>query len=275
MEAVLRVKKDVPDLKAAVVVTDLPNEMGLASGRTGIMKQIEYARGRRSLDLCRLMDGFILLTEPMAEAIGIKNKPHIIIEGLIQTKTDLSLEQSPANPQTNAVLYTGTLESALGIGELLNAFQQMPEYELWICGQGHMQEEVKKVSRSHPNIRYFGFVPQKEALALQARATALINPRTPEGVFTRFSFPSKTLEYLRSGKPVLCYRLEGIPSDYDPYLFYIDELGESGIRFAVRKLMDLPEERRNEIALNGRDYVLNHKNPSVQCSKLLKLLRSL
>ena len=36
LEAVQRVKRKYPDLKACAIVTDLPNELGLASGRTGL-----------------------------------------------------------------------------------------------------------------------------------------------------------------------------------------------------------------------------------------------
>ena len=79
---------------------------------------------------------------------------------------------------------------------------------------------------------------------------------------------------MRAGKPVLCCKLEGIPEDYDPYLNYMHE-GSSGIVQAVRDLMVLPEENRNQIGERCRTYVLQHKNPKVQCEKLLSLLRRL
>lgn len=50
LQAVERVRRRYPDLKACVIVTDLPNELGLASGRKGLLRQIEYKRGRRSME---------------------------------------------------------------------------------------------------------------------------------------------------------------------------------------------------------------------------------
>lgn len=273
MEAVIRVKKKHPDLKSAVIVTDLPNDLGLPSGRTGLMKKIEYRRGDKSVALCRQMDGFVLLTEPMAEALGVADHPRVVIEGLI-------LDHKPTTPQSVAeeeppvVLYTGTLERGLGIGEMLEAFEKMPQVQLWICGQGGMKADVEAAAQRCSNIRYFGFVPHKEALALQARATALINPRQPSGVFTRYSFPSKTLEYMRSGKPVLCCRLEGIPADYEPYLCWM-ETGTEGIRNAVQQLMSLSMQERMEMGQRSQAYVQQNKNPKLQCAKLSALLRSL
>jgi len=272
MKAILAVKKRHPDLKAAVIVTDLPNEMGLASGRKGLLKQMEKRMGESSLNACRQMDGFVLLTEPMADALNVRSKPFIVLEGLITQQEALPVGIPAEKP---AVLYTGTLEPDLGITEMLEAFASMPEYELWICGMGSMSAAVTAAANAHSNIKYFGFVPQKEALAMQAKASALINPRSPNGLFTRYSFPSKTLEYMRSGKPVICYQLEGIPSDYDPYLFYIPADGAAGIQASVKRLMALSPEKRAEMGARVRSYVLQHKNPAVQCKRLLALLRSL
>ena len=135
-----------------------------------------------------------------------------------------------------------------------------------------MNAEIEAYAKRYPNIHFGGFVAQKEALALQAGATGLLNPRQPDGLFTRYSFPSKTLEYMRSGKPLLCCKLEGIPSDYDPFLQYMDP-GKDGIIHAVRQLMTLSHEQRLQIGQSARSYVLEQKNPAHQCVKLLQLLR--
>ena len=114
-----------------------------------------------------------------------------------------------------------------------------------------------------------------KALALQAKANALINPRTPAGKFTRYSFPSKTLEYMRSGKPVVCYRLDGIPAEYDEYLNYIPSQNVTGIQQAVRSLMQLSAEERQQMGERAKAFVMTHKNPKAQCHKLVSWLRSL
>lgn len=272
MQALDHVKKQFPDLKVAVIITDLPNELGLASGRTGLMKKIEYLRGDQSVELLRKMDGFVLLTDPMADALKITHKPRICIEGLILTDSGCSVETVAAEKPT--VLYTGTLEAEQGINELLSAFERLPEVQLWICGQGGMREAVERAAQKNENIHYFGFVPQQKALALQASAHALINPRQRTGLFDKYCFPSKTLEYMRSGKPVLCCRLGGIPQDYEPYLNYMED-GAQGIEQAIRTLFSRPERERYTQAIAARNYVLAEKNPRVQCEKMLGFLRTL
>lgn len=276
LQAVERVRRRYPDLKACVIVTDLPNELGLASGRKGLLRQIEYKRGRRSMELCRKMDAFVLLTRPMADALGVNGKPCLVIEGLIQHGENITLPAKGAGESGRlSVLYSGTLEPDLGIPELLEAFASLPEYDLWICGQGSMSAEVAQAAKSHANIRYFGFVSHERALELQAKAALLINPRSPKGVFTRYSFPSKTLEYMRSGKPVVCHRLEGIPEEYDPYLQYIEGEGAGAIMRAVRKVLALTPEERLSLGQRARTFVLDNKTPGNQCRRLMDFLRSL
>ena len=80
---------------------------------------------------------------------------------------------------------------------------------------------------------------------------------------------------MRSGKPVLCYRLDGIPEDYDAYLYYIEQAGAQGIAAAVRLLLKLPASELARRGEAGRRYVLENKNPRVQCARLLKMLRGL
>lgn len=274
LQAVASVKKRYPDLKCCVIVTDLPNELGLASGRRGWLKRIEYARGEKSMALCRAMDGFALLTRPMADALRVTHKPYTVMEGLICSGTEPAPVSSQAQERP-AALYTGTLERELGIGELLEAFSRMPQYELWICGQGAMRDDVARAAERHDNIRYFGFVAQQEALALQARASLLINPRSPAGAFTRYSFPSKTLEYMRSGKPVVCCKLEGIPDEYDPYLHYIRGEGAAAIMRAVDEVLAMPQAQRDAMGESARAFVLSAKSPAVQGGRLMRLLRQL
>lgn len=138
-----------------------------------------------------------------------------------------------------------------------------------------MSAEVARAAKSHANIRYFGFVSHERALELQAKAALLINPRSPKGVFTRYSFPSKTLEYMRSGKPVVCHRLEGIPEEYDPYLQYIEGEGAGAIVNAVRKALALTPEERLSLGQRARAFVLANKTPGNQCRRLMDFLRSL
>ena len=94
------------------------------------------------------------------------------------------------------------------------------KFEFWIAGRGKYSDSVKEAEKKYDNIKFFGFVSPQKALELQAEADALICPRLPDGDITRYTFPSKLMEYLSTGKTVITYHLEGIPEEYDEFLTY-------------------------------------------------------
>ena len=275
MRAVTEVKKRIPGLKACVIVPDLPGDLGVASGRKGVAKSIEYRRGRKSIWLVAEMDGLILLTKLMAVPLFAAHQKISVIEGLITSRELESTAIALPKDERPAVLYTGTLNRELGLDILLDAFAQLDEYQLWLCGKGDMEDEILLAQANNNNIHYFGFVQQSQAVYLQGKAELLINPRTNERTYTLYSFPSKTMEYMRAGKPVLCCRLDGIPADYDEYLSYIEPQDAQGIRTAIRDMMAITKEERDAIGRRAQEFVLSEKNHIKQGKKALDLLRTL
>ena len=45
-----------------------------------------------------------------------------------------------------------------------------------------------------------------------------MNPRSADAEYTKYSFPSKTIEYLATGVPVVMNRLPGIPEEYEYFV---------------------------------------------------------
>ena len=275
LRAVATVKNKYPDLKVCVIITDLPGGLGLASGRRGLLKRIEYRMGAESMRLASQMNGFILLTEQMAEPLHIQAKKRCVIEGLI-AEGSVAPETIILPPDKRpAILYTGTVNRELGIGELLQAFETLDTFQLWLCGSGDMEEAIRTAQKNQRHITYFGFVSQAQAIYLQSKAAILINPRTNQGMYTRYSFPSKTMEYMRAGKPVLCCKLDGIPEEYDNYLTYIAPQTAIGIRGAVQAMLQKPQKERDDIGRRAREFVLLKKNHIAQGKKAVDFLRLL
>lgn len=278
LKAYRHVKRAFPDAKACVIITDLPNEWGIDTGRRGLLKRLEARDGRQSLKLLEYVDGYVLLTEAMREVLPMEGKRYCVVEGLILPQPEISKEAPPEPIEGRKVaLYTGTLNREFGVGTLVEAFRgdELNDCELWLCGRGDMEKDIEAAAADNPRIRYFGFQPLEKALAMQRAATLLINPRTNDGVFTRYSFPSKTLEYMRSGRPVLCHRLSGFPPEYDYYLVYIDGDKPSDTARAIRAMLDRGEAELTRIGERARDFALSHKNADSQTSRVVKLLRDM
>lgn len=279
MKAIVKAKSFYKDLKATIIIPDIPTELGLASGHKGLFARIENNMGKKALDLCKHFDNFVLLTEPMKSVLPLNSKAkYTLLEGIAPDEYPLPntddvkacFNKYNLPLHTPTVLYTGTLQKELGIGDLINAFvdETLNGINLVLCGGGTMAEEVKTLAHNHNNIHFLGFVPRSDALLLQAGSSILVNPRKPEGEYTKYSFPSKSMEYLLSGKPVLCYKLEGIPSEYDNHFYYIKD----NIAQGILDIITLPEAYKIEQGKKARQFVLENKNAKAQSYKLIQLM---
>ena len=93
------------------------------------------------------------------------------------------------------------------------------DIELWLFGSGDMEKDITDYCKSDQRIKYFGMVPREKVVKFEKKAKLLVNPRPTNNEFTKYSFPSKTIEYMASGTPLLTTRLPGIPSEYFDHVF--------------------------------------------------------
>jgi glycosyltransferase involved in cell wall biosynthesis len=118
-------------------------------------------------------------------------------------------------------------------------------------------------------------IDQGEAARVMTNVDILINARDPIHEFTKYSFPSKTLEYMLSGTPTLTTRLPGIPGEYLPLLNWIDAPTPAGIAGAVDDLIASPREEVRTRAQMARQFVLERRSPEAQGARIMDFLHSL
>lgn len=147
-----------------------------------------------------------------------------------------------------------------------------PDLRLVICGEGDAKAEVLNASKLDGRIIYKGLLPRWEILTMQQKATLLVNPRTPEGDFTKYSFPSKTMEYFASGTPVLMYKLEGIPEEYWDYCFTIDDLSIEGFAAKMIEILNLSQNYLLNVGQSARNFIMKNKSEIVQGKKIVEFV---
>lgn len=175
---------------------------------------------------------YVLLTEQMKERVVSGRKKAIVLEGHIDHNAARTEEDAAdaRDPSQRIVLYAGSLHRRYGIADLVDAFRACHKQGevLHIYGTGDYAEKIKEIAREDPCIRYFGVKPNGFIVQAERKADLLVNPRTGEGEYTKFSFPSKVLEYMVSGTPVLMARLPGIPDEYYDYVYIFDDRKKTG-----------------------------------------------
>ncbi|MBP2639680.1 MAG: glycosyl transferase group 1 [Firmicutes bacterium] len=279
VESINYVKKINHNIHICLILPDLPMYMNLAKHNMPLYKLINCKNQRMLEKTLQNIDSFVFLTEQMSKYLKIDSKPYIVIEGVIGDCELLELQRMQ-NDQTDCVkriVYTGTLIKKYGIIELLKAFREIEDenLQLIICGGGEAAEDIKKASENDLRIIYKGVVSPQEARQIQLNATVLVNPRQNIGEYTKYSFPSKIMEYMLSGVPVICYKLDGIPSEYNDYLLYVKPEADKSHKNLKNKIMEicsLSTNARRELGIKGREFVLNNKNKLIQSKKVLEMI---
>jgi len=77
-----------------------------------------------------------------------------------------------------------------------------------------------------------------------------------------------------SGKPVLMYKLDSIPDEYDPYLYYVEGNLSSDIANKIIEICEKPQSELDSFGLKARQFVLENKNSQVQAKKIVDMIEN-
>ncbi len=219
------------------------------------------------------MSGYVFFSRHDNDVVNRHGKPWTVCEGMAEMPIERSYDKKP---QKDIVFYAGGLNAEYGICDLVDAFTSLnrENTELWLCGNGNAEEYIKECIKTNPAIRYFGRVSNTETLRMEREAALLVNPRPRDMMLTKYSFPSKTLEYMSSGTPAMIRRLDGIPDEYYDYAYIIEGDGKEGIEASLRIFFDEPEEKRYQKGKDAREFVRVNKTPLPQSKKILAFLKA-
>lgn len=263
------IKRKYSSIKVIYIIPDLPMYMNVTKVQESSLyrtrKKIEEFLFHRSL---KNVDGYVLLTDGMKEWFTTDIN-YTVVEGMATIDNTIDVDDIKKKKQ---ILYAGGIKREYGVIDLVSAFSQIddPEWELVIYGDGTDMESVCEYAKKDVRIKIMGSAPNAVVMKHQREAALLINPRKNQEM-AKYSFPSKTLEYMLSGTPMLGYKLAGIPEEYYDNMFVIQD-SENGMEEALRKAMDLPETERIKMGEKAKHFVVKEKNPEKQCKKILELI---
>jgi glycosyltransferase involved in cell wall biosynthesis len=155
------------------------------------------------------------------------------------------------------VLYAGGLTAAYGVDRMVAAVRALgrDDVRLSCFGRGELVDWVAAVAADDPRIDAPQFTSREDVLSEYQRATLLIQPRPVDQDFVRFSFPSKLLEYLASGTPVVSTRLPSIPADYEEQVYWADDDSVEGLSRTLERVLATPWHERQLRAARARDFI--------------------
>jgi glycosyltransferase involved in cell wall biosynthesis len=258
-------------IKVCLIVPDLPQFTTESKNIVyRLLKKVESVIIYKRIN--NGVDAFVLLNDKMKEHINTNNKPYVRIEGIYHS--DFTPKKQQYSDDTKNILYTGNLGKRYGIKNLLDSFALIdkPNYQLWIRGNGAEKTRVLQAMKSDARIKYFEEMTRENLLQLLTKATVLINPTPPTNIFSQYNFPSKIMDYLASGIPVITTNLLCFPEEYFDYMFIAESVEPESLKKIIVEVCEMSDIERLEIGLKAKKFILEQKNPICQCEKIFEML---
>ena len=147
--------------------------------------------------------------------------------------------------------------------------------ELWLCGNGNAEEMIKDFSTKDSRIKFYGKVEHDKVLEMQHEASFLVNPRHSTEDFIKYSFPSKTMEYMASGTPVIMCRLGCLPEEYKKHLLFFEDESIEGFSSTMSRVLTMDPIALNELSYGAKNFILKNKTPDEQIGKVIRFLQNI
>ncbi len=211
-----------------VVIPDLPTFMGGPSHAVKrFLKRVDAVLVRR---LVARADGAFPITEHIGRDWLAPGSRYLSMEG-ISDEAAAALRAARTNRSyiyagtgRPVLLYTGALEYVQAFAEAFH--RSRADASLVFVGGGEDASHLQRLASVDPRIEVKPFMTGEDFAREIDRADFMLNPRDPSWPGTSYSFPSKLLEYLITGKPIISTRLPGIPDEYFGVFRQVDLSGQ-------------------------------------------------
>lgn len=257
-------------IRSCGIVTDMPGLMVSEQKEDSVKKKIISRFNRWYL---QFFDYYVFLTKAMNVEINRKNRPYIVMEGVVDIEQGLKEYFSPAL-RSRSIVYAGGLYEEYGLKVLTEAFLKIKDKSVYLdlFGSGPLSDWLMRLSKSYPQIRYHGVVANDAIVEFEQKALLLINPRPTTEEFTKYSFPSKNMEYMLSGTAMLTTNLPGMPEEYHSYVLMIEDETLDGYVNALNDSIELGEMQLCTIGRKAREWIVAKKNNVIQTDRIIKML---
>ena len=187
-------------------------------------------------------NGYIALTAGLNDLFNPEQKPAFVFEGLIEDE----IPEAKKENERPYFFFGGALMEKYGVFNLIQAFKNLKndDIDLYICGHHGDVEKLRKEIKGYSNVKYLGLLPVNKVLQLEQQAIASINPRPYSEDLDRFSLPSKTVEYMSAGRPVISVKNTILMEKFPRYVTWLDSSSVDDIEKGLRKILKMDESQQ-------------------------------
>ena len=222
-------------------------------------------------------DGHVVAADAIADDF-LANRQYVRVEGGIAEQR-VSSTRDPINPErppnhSFRVAFAGRIDETNGIPALLQAFSLLEgdHYRLCVAGAGPLEQQVRDAASKDSRVEYMGLIALDQVFALYSSSDVLINMRITGHRNTRYFFPSKMIEYLASGTPVISTCTGHIEKEFGEFVYLLRDETPQGLASLIEKVAGTEPEARQQLGRTARKFMLRHKTWDAQTQKVSRYI---
>ena len=241
------------DAKIVGMLTD--NPFNLSSGSPFIKKTLV----NQASDL----DGYLSLTSGLVEIYN-DNAPSYVFEGLVMEENE-----GKKDPIFNYFYFGGSLYERYGVKNLVDAFHNSNiKAKLVIAGSGPLDSYIEQLANDDYRILYLSQLSKEKNIAYMRNSIANINPRPLDPKMDNESVPSKLLEYLSIGTPVISTKFPRLFSTFKDDVHWIEGNTVDAMKIALESYNIANQEEYLKKAATARRKVFEFYGLNVQAESI-------
>ena len=241
------------DVKIVGMLTD--NPFNLSSSNPFVNKTL--------VKQASTLDGYLSLTQGLVEVFNT-NKPSYVFEGLVSEESE-----GKKDPIFNYFYLGGSLYERYGVKTLVDAFHKSNvKYKLVLAGNGPLVDYIEQMAEDDYRILYLSQLSKEKNIAYMRNSIANINPRPLDYKMDNESVPSKLLEYLSIGTPVISTKYPKLYSTFKDDVSWIDGNSIEDMRFALEHYEVPNQEQYLKKAATARRKVFEFYGLNVQAESI-------
>lgn len=217
--------------------------------------------------------GYISLTSELNNLFNPTDKNSLILEGIIDENGYKNVD---IGIQTPYFFFAGALLEKYGVFNLIEAYKKLntDKVDLYLCGHSGNLDKIKEAVSTCGSIHFLGTIPVSSVLQYETNALANINPRPFSEDFDRYSIPSKTIEYLASGKPTISVKNTKLMKHFKEDAIWAKSSDVDDLYNALKTVLSLNKEERKQLGLLAKEKAFNLYSLKTTNQKLNNFLES-
>ena len=259
-------------LKAAKKISETYNSkiVGMLTDNPSNLSSSIKSYAARVKRLVRSLDGYLSLTDGLAQVFN-GYKPSYVFEGLVD-----SPDVFKKDPVYDYYFFAGSLYERYGVKTLVDAFHESNiKSKLVIAGSGPLSKYIENLSYDDYRILFLSQLPRDKVLGYERNALLNINPRPLDPKLDKESVPSKLIEYLSNGQPVLSTKYEKLYGPFKDDVFWIEDSSKEGIKKALEDFASIDINEAKRKAYSAKMKAFEFYGLEVQSESINHFLTSL